>query len=138
MRKVYLVGSMRNPEVLEVARQLRAYGFDVFDDWISPGADTDEEWYAYEKQRGRSFTDALQGEHAQNVFQFDKRHIDAADLLVLILPAGKSAHMELGYAIGQGKPGYILLDGEPERFDVMYAFATGVCNTLGELMEQIG
>jgi len=57
---------------------------------------------------------------------------------VLVLPAGKSGHLELGYMIGQGKPGYILLDGEPERFDVMYNFATGVFTNLSDLLKVIG
>ena len=44
----------------------------------------------------------------------------------MIRPAGKSCHLELGYLLGRGKRGYILLDKEPERWDIMYRFATGV------------
>ena len=54
-----------------------------------------------------------------------------------ILPAGKSGHLELGYFIGSGKRGYILLNGEPERFDVMYKFATKVCNNKEELLMEL-
>lgn len=39
--------------------------------------------------------------------------------------------------IGQGKPGYILLDGEPERFDVMYKFAAGVFTNSTDLVEAL-
>ena len=53
---------------------------------------------------------------------------------MLVLPAGKSGHLEAGYLIGQGKPVYILLAGEPERFDVMYNFAAGVYTSLDELI----
>ena len=44
----------------------------------------------------------------------------------MIMPAGKSGHLELGYTIGKGKPGFILFDEEPERFDVMTQFATKI------------
>lgn len=123
---VYLIGSLRNPKVTELGNRLRAQGFDVFDDWASPGPETDTFWLEYEKARGRTYTEALQGHHAKEVFQFDKRHLDRCDVAVLVLPAGKSAHLELGYTIGKGKRGYILLDGEPERYDIMYQFATGI------------
>jgi nucleoside 2-deoxyribosyltransferase len=49
------------------------------------------------------------------------------------MPAGKSAHLELGYIIGQGKPGYILFDKMPERLDVMHVFANGVFFDVEEL-----
>ena len=132
---IYLIGSMQNPRIPEVAVELRDEGFEVFDDWYSPGPETDVFWYEHEQIRGRNFVEALAGAHAQDVFAFDKRNLDEADAAILVLPAGKSAHLELGYIIGAGKPGYILLEGEPERFDLMYAFATGLFYTLEDLME---
>ena len=56
------------------------------------------------------------------MFEFDHHHIDRADIGVLIMPAGKSGHLELGYMIGQGKPCFIYFEEEPERWDVMYQF----------------
>jgi len=127
MISVYLIGSLRNPKISELAIRLRQHGFDVFDDWSSPGPETDEYWQKYEKQRGRSYAEALQGYHAKEVFDFDKQHLDRCDVAVLVLPAGKSGHLELGYIVGKGKPGFILLeDKEPERYDIMYLFATGI------------
>lgn len=110
---------------------------DIFDDWYSPGANTDDEWQRYELARGRTFREALQGYHAHHVFEFDKYHLDKADAVVLVAPAGKSAHLELGYVIGKGKPGYILMDGEPDRYDIMYSFATGIFLSVEELMEEL-
>lgn len=134
---IYLIGSLRNPHIPLLAGKLRSFGFDVFDDWYSPGANTDEEWQRYEAQRGRTFKEALAGAHAQEVFAFDKYHLDRAAAAVLVLPAGKSGHLELGYVIGRGKPGYIFLPGEPERYDIMYAFATEVCTTFPALVEAL-
>jgi nucleoside 2-deoxyribosyltransferase len=69
---------------------------------------------------------ALEGYAANHVFRYDRSHLDRASAGILLLPAGKSGHLEAGYLIGQGKPVWILMPGEPERFDVMYRFASGV------------
>ena len=55
----------------------------------------------------------------------------------MLMPAGKSGHLELGYIIGRGKPGYILFDGEPERYDVMVQFATGIFFNKQELFDKL-
>ena len=70
------------------------------------------------------------------MFEFDKVHIDRADFGLLILPAGKSGHLELGYMIGCGKPGYILLD-KPDRWDVMYQFATGIFFSVEDMISEL-
>lgn len=122
---IYLIGSLRNPTLHLVARQLREAGFDVFDDWYSAGPEADDRWRHYEMRRGHSFLEALDGLAARHVFAFDELHLKRADAVVLALPAGKSGHLELGWALGQGKLGFVLLDN-PDRWDVMYRFATGV------------
>jgi hypothetical protein len=123
---VYLIGSLRNPEVNRIAAAIRELGYEVFDDWTAAGPTADDSWRDYEKQRGHTYPQALQGFAAKHVFAFDKFHLDRANIAVLLMPAGKSGHLELGYFLGTGKPGYVLFDQEPERFDVMYQFATGV------------
>lgn len=135
-RSIYIIGSMRNPRVPVVANALRAIGWDAYDDWYSSGPESDDKWQEYERARGRSYVEALNGYHAQHVFEIDKRHLDRCSRALLVMPAGKSCHLELGYTIGRGKPGYILLDGaEPERFEIMPRFATGVLHTLDEAIE---
>lgn len=133
MTSIYLIGSLRNPRVPEIAAHLRRLGHDVFDDWFAAGPTADDSWRDYEQQRGHSFQEALNGYAAEHVFAFDYWHINRCSAAVLILPAGKSGHLELGYALGRGKRGYILLDQQPERFDVMYKFAHGVYATLDDL-----
>lgn len=123
MKRVYLIGSLRNREVPLLGNWLRDQGINVFDDWHAAGPEADDHWQAYERARGRTYEQALAGAVAQNAFNFDKRHIDASTAAVLVMPAGKSAHLELGYAAGAGKATAILLVEEPERFDLMYNFA---------------
>ena len=131
--RVYLIGSLRNPAIPTIAARLRDVGVEVFDDWFAAGPDADDIWRDYEKARGRTYTQALEdGWHASHVWEFDKGHLDSADAGVLVLPCGRSGHLELGYLIGQKKPGYILLDN-PDRWDIMYLFARRVLTSLDDL-----
>lgn len=134
---VYLIGSLRNPKIPLIGQRLRAAGLTVFDDWFAAGPIADDEWQAYENMRGHSFTEALQGIAAKHVFSLDHTHLLQAAAGVLVLPAGSSGHLELGFLIGRGKPGYILLDYRPHRWDVMYRFATGVHSTVEDLIDNL-
>lgn len=134
VKSLYIIGSLRNPNVPIIASKLRIDGFDVFDDWYSGGPEADDKWQEYEKARGRGYAEALAGVHAQNVFQLDKYHIDSRDAVVMVAPAGKSGHLELGYARGTGKPGFIYMEKEPERYDCMYGFATAVVFSYEDLL----
>lgn len=150
---IYLIGSLRNPKVPQLANALREKGFEVFDDWHGNGPTADDCWQEYEKNRNRNYRDALASPIPQHIFQIDKLHIDLADTVVLVLPAGKSGHLEFGYARGCAeiikkygftfennpiiKRCFILLDGEPERYDVMYNFADKVFVSWDELFEEL-
>lgn len=134
---IYIIGSLRNPRITEVGNALRAAGYDAFDEWHAGGPEADDEWRRYENDRGRHYKEALAGFHARNIFEFDLRHLNRAHAGVLVMPAGRSGHLELGYLIGQGKLGYILFDEVPERLDIMHNFATAVCFSLGELMDEL-
>lgn len=134
---IYLIGSLKNPNVPLVAVDLRLEGFEVFDAWYSAGPDADDKWREHERIRGRTFLEALQGSHAQFVYRFDREHLERATTAVLLLPAGKSGHLELGWALGNGKHGYILMNSEPERFDVMYDFADRVFANQDDLVAEL-
>ena len=107
---------------------------EVFDDWYAAGPEADDYWKIYETTRGRSYLDALDGYAAQHVFNFDRHHLDTSDAAVLVLPAGKSGHLEAGYMVGKGKPTFILIDAEDVRWDVMYGFATKVVDNEKDLI----
>jgi hypothetical protein len=141
MKSIYLIGSLRNPEIPKIGGRLREFGFDVFDDWFAAGEIADDRWKDYEVARGRSYKEALDGYAARHVFEFDLFHLNRCDAALLVLPAGKSGHLELGYVIGSGKPGFILPDN-PDRWDCMYQFCrlTGgkVIESLDEMRDALG
>lgn len=126
IRSIYLIGALKNPKVITLENELRARGYDPFSEWINPGIHADEYWQKYEKRRGRTYAQAIKSYHARHVFAFDLYHINRCDAGVLVMPAGKSACLELGYFCGQKKPAFVLFDREPRRFDLMFQFATGI------------
>ena len=134
---IYLIGSLRDPAVPILGNTLRQLGFDVFDDWFAAGEIADDRWQEYEQLRGHTLAQALDGYAAQHVFRYDLHHLNRADIGVLLLPCGKSGHIEAGYLVGQGKPVYVLLPDEPSRFDVMYAHFSGVYSSEESLFDAL-
>ncbi len=139
MTQIYLLGSLRNPKVPQLAEELRLEGFKVFDDWYAAGPEADDKWQDYEESRERDFEEALRsGAAASHVFGYDLYHMNQSDLVVMLMPCGKSGHLEFGYARGQAMPGFIYFDGgEPDRWDVMYKYATDVAFTLITLKHRL-
>ena len=134
---IYLIGSLRNPKIPVIGNKLRKVGIDVFDEWHDAGPEADDYWKKDQQTRGRTYLEALESYAADHVFEFDKFHLDRCDGAILILPAGRSGHIELGYMIGRCKPSYVLLNKESDRWDVMYRFATGVFFDLEELIKEL-
>jgi nucleoside 2-deoxyribosyltransferase len=134
---IYLIGSLRNKNIPLIANEIRKMGFEVFDDWFSPGPKADDYWREYEKTKTSSYKQALNGYAGKHIFEFDKHHLDRADIAILVMPAGKSCHLELGYMVGKNKKTYVLFDKEPDRWDIMYQFATDVFFSLEELEEEL-
>ena len=138
---IYLIGSLRNPAVPKLGQELRALGYDVFDDWHAAGPNADDEWKRYEMERGNTYKEALAGYAARHVFEFDVTHLKRCTMAVLVLPAGRSGHLEFGWILGAGKRGYVLFDhphDDPEtRWDVMYQFANDVFYDQADLIQHM-
>lgn len=116
-RYTYVASSWRNPFQQEIVAMLRRAGLDVYDfREPEPGvrgfawSDIDPEWQAWAAQDYRK---ALDDPIAVDGFYRDFSAMERADAMVLVLPCGRSAHLELGWAVGAGKRTCILtLDGE--------------------------
>ncbi len=130
---IYLIGALKNPEIPKYTNALAELGFQVFSDWWAASEDADDWLRDYYKVRGYNYKQTLASPAAQHIFNFDRKWLDLADIGIMVMPAGKSGHLELGYIKGRGKPGYILFDKEPERVDIMHNFANEVFFNLEEL-----
>ena len=133
--KIYLIGSLRNPAIPKIGQRLRdETGYEIFDDWYSAGPDADDNLRDYERARGHTYREILDGHAAKNIFNFDRYHLQTSDAAVLVLPCGKSAHLEGGWMLGQGKPLAVLAMNEPERVEVMHQFTDFVALDIEELI----
>jgi hypothetical protein len=129
--KIYIASSWRNSEVaIAVANTLRGDGH-LVDCFCDPADGRFVfHWSNFvEKEEDLLNYDAisfLDDPRVEKAFIEDKGWLDWAEAVVLVLPAGRSAHLEAGYGKGQGKKLYILGGFLKGEFDVMYRFADGL------------
>jgi hypothetical protein len=71
-------------------------------------------------------------------FDADFDAMERADTCVLVLPSGRSAHLELGWFVGQGKRTAILLDGPNVTPELMYRMVDFVAPSLSDLLGWFG
>ena len=134
-KNIYIGGALANPDIVRLTKVLLDAGHVAFSEWYTPGKEADVLWRDYELALGFDYRAALARPAAKNTFNFDRSHIDLCDVFIMVLPCGKSAHLELGYAIGKGKTGIIYMPEQPDRWDVMYGFANGIVYNDAELFE---
>lgn len=70
-------------------------------------------------------------------FAADFAAMEKADTFVLVLPCGKSAHLELGWAVGAGKRTAILLE-DPIEPELMYRMVDHLSPSLLDLLDWLG
>lgn len=131
------MGALANQNIPFIANKIRELGFEAFDDWWAPGPLADSYLRHYAKIRGLNYKETLKTYAAKHIYKFDKKHLDSSDICLLVMSAGKSAHLEFGYFIGCGKPGYVLFDKEPSKIDIMYQFATDIFFNFDELVVEL-
>lgn len=138
--KVYVASSWRNEHQPEVVRALRAGGHDVYDFRNpEPGntgfawSDIDPAWQTWTTEQ---FRHALLHPIAKHGFELDMRALATCEACVLVLPCGRSAHLECGWAAGAGRKTlvYSPVQQEPE---LMYAMLGGVFSTVDEVVSEL-
>lgn len=135
--RIYVASSWRNKKIGDVVAALRNEGHAVYDfrEDDEEGAafnwsDIDPDWQSWSPA---AFKAALDHTRARAGFKRDFDCLKMAEAIVLVMPCGRSAHLELGYAIGAGKPSAILMEtGEPE---LCYKMAGHLCVSLRELLD---
>ena len=137
MARIYVASSWRNDAQPEAIVSLRAAGHRVYDFRDPPHgqggfhwSEIDEGWEGWTPEAYRNIL--LHHPTAAHGFLTDLRAMKWCDTCLLLMPSGRSAHLELGWCAGAGKQTLILLsDGEPE---LMNLIADHICITLGEVL----
>jgi len=139
MRKIYVASSWRNPIQQHVVAALRAADHEVYD-FRHPAlgnngfawSDIDFDWIRWTPDEFARLVTTHPV--AAAAFKLDKDALDWCDTCVLVLPCGRSAHLEAGYAIGRGKRTVFYL--HPDKFEpeLMYLLGDGFASSVGELL----
>lgn len=143
--RIYVASSWRNARQPTVVAALRAAGHEVYDfrhpnvqgppDAPHTGfawSDIDSGWQDWTIEQYRS---ALSHPVAERGFGADFAAMRWADAFVYVLPCGRSASLELGWACGAGKRTVVLLaDAEPE---LMIKLADRICISIEEVLEAL-
>lgn len=136
-RKIYIASSWKNAQkVRELAMKLRLEGHRVFEftDLDNRPDGLDKFVFHASQWLGKSLSEIdwlefLASPATTRAFRSDKGGLDWADTVVLLLPSGRSSHLEAGYGVGKGKDLFIFGDLPLGQFDAMYGFAKGCFRT---------
>jgi hypothetical protein len=128
MSRIYVASSWRNEYQPAIVELLRMNGHQVYDFRNPPDrtgfawrqVNNGEEIKTFEQYRA-----ALQNPIAAAGFLSDFRAMEWADTCVLVLPCGRSAHLEAGWFSGRGKR-VVILTGDGEEPELMALMATHI------------
>lgn len=139
--KIYVASSWRNMLQPGVVGALRAAGHEVYD-YKNPGTgkqgfswkQIDPNWQMGGPVTPTQHVEMLRHPIAQAGFKSDMDALRDCDVCVLVLPCGRSAHLELGWAAGHGKK-TVVLEPDPIEPDLMYLMCDRLCTSFDELLD---
>jgi len=144
---VYVASSWRNPIHPEIVETLRAVGIPCYDFKRDEGAQFG--WHEVmpdtyvpgsETMAVGDYLAAIAHPRAIAGYDSDFAAMERADAFVLVLPCGRSAHLELGWAVGAGKRTAILLDrSQPTMVpELMYKMVDHISPDVTDLLAWLG
>jgi hypothetical protein len=146
---IYVASSWRNLLQPAIVLALQRCGHRCYDfrnpisDWTGEGLASPEAGFAWssidpnwKNWTAAEYRQALQHPLAVKGYSLDIAALKACDACVLVLPSGRSASWEFGYAMGQGKQGTVVQFDEIEP-ELMYREAA-IVTTMGELFDAFG
>ena len=140
MSKIYLASSWRNPYQPLVVKALREAGHEVYDFRNPSSGDEGFKWKnvdgLWEKWSNDDYINALNHPVAERGFKNDFDAMAWADVCILLLPCGRSAHSEAGWMQGAGKPTYVILT-EKQEPELMYKLFAGIFTKIEDLISSL-
>lgn len=140
MARIYVASSWRNPCQPEVVARLRSAGHEVYDfrnPADNPGgfrwSDIDDKWLDWSASE---YIAQLGHPVAERGFKADFDAMRWADVCVLVLPCGRSAHTEAGWFAGCGKKTIVYLP-EKQEPELMYKLFDAVTDSLEGLLAML-
>lgn len=141
--KIYVASSWRNLLQQGVVGSLKSAGHEVYDFKRPAPGNEGFSWKEINPNWDMGVPAVIPIEHrrmlehpiAQAGFKADMDALRDCDACVLVLPCGRSAHLELGWAVGAGKKTYVL-EPEPIEPDLMYLMCDKLFVTFDEMLQE--
>lgn len=138
-RALYIASSWRNKEYENTVEFFRNAGHMVWN-WRNPPTGTPAfKWQEIDplyKHGDLVSTDAYRNmiiqPRAEEGFMADYTGMKWCDTGILLLPAGRSAHIEAGWLRGFGKPVYVIRP-DTEEPDLMHKLCNAICKNVAEV-----
>jgi len=143
MSRIYVASSWRNELQPEIVNLLRSWGHTVYDFRNPSPGDHGFSWDEIDLN-WRDWTPAqlmagLQNPIARSGFVKDMTALHASDTVVLLLPTGRSGHMEAGWAAGACKRVFVYcLPSAKVEPELMYLMFDGFADSPSSLRKMIG
>lgn len=136
---IYVASSWRNIYQPDMVKRLREAGHEVYDfrnpkegDKGFHWGEIDPEWQSWTTAE---YAAGLEHPVAQAGFKSDMDALKACDAVVLLLPCGRSAHLEAGWAAGAGKDVYIYIPKtEAPELELMNIMCRDITDDTDELL----
>lgn len=137
--KIYVASSWKNTKQQEVVAALRDEGHQVYDFKNPKEGNSGFSWRQCDPESKnwtpRQYAHILtESPIAAAGFALDKDALDWCDTCVLVLPCGRSAHLEAGYAAGQGKHTIVMLSEEGFEPELMYLLCDAITHSIGDVL----
>lgn len=134
--KIYVASSWRNELQPMIVQILLAMGHEVYDFKHPTPENNGFSWFEIDPKwkdwTVEEYVDALNHPRAQEGFQYDFKAMNWADICILVLPSGRSAHAEAGWMKGQGKSVFVV-QLEKDEAELMYLIFDGIITTVDDI-----
>lgn len=138
---IYVASSWRNEYQPDVIKFLRSHQFNVYDfrapeagnhgfHWTEIDRTPLSEWPLDRYKQIIEHPLAIEG------FDLDYNAMKNSSAAIIVLPCGRSAHLEAGYFVGSRKPLYVYVPGKFEP-ELMYKMATLITDKIGDIADEL-
>ena len=144
---VYVASSWRCERQPAVIAALEAAGIECYDFRHPSPGDDGFSWkdtggkalgvHGMTLESAENYLRMIQHPRAVIGFEKDFAAMERADAFVLVLPCGRSAHLELGWAVGVGKRTAVLLE-DPLEPELMYRMVDHLSTSIEDLLGWFG
>jgi len=134
--KYFVASRWRNAkQAKRLISEIRTKGWRVFSFFENRYNRSSGENPEIEMRRFESTPHWRKNKQIRNIFKTDIKELKSSDVVILLLPAGRSAHIEAGIAYGLGKK--LILIGSFKKAETHYLIFDEFYNSIDEFINSL-